>query len=99
MTAESRITTDHDEIRRWVEEHNGSPASVLGTESSGAQGVLAGVLRIDFPGGAGQDELEHIGWEEWFAKFEQEKLAFLYQREKADGSDSTFVKLVSRHED
>lgn len=99
MAAESKITTDHDEIRSWVEQHNGSPASVRGTESSGADGVLAGVLRIDFPGGAGQDELEHIGWEEWFAKFEKEQLAFLYQRQHADGSDSTFVKLISRQED
>jgi hypothetical protein len=92
MTSSTKTTTDHDEIRRWVEEHDGTPASVRGTEAGGE----AGVLRIDFPGGAGEDELEHIPWDEWFEKFEQSRLAFLYQEEKASGEDSTFFKLVSR---
>jgi hypothetical protein len=92
MASESNTTTDHDEIRRWVEEHDGSPASVRGTEN----GDDAGVLRIDFPGGAGEDQLEHISWDEWFEKFDAEELAFLYQEQKASGEDSTFFKLVSR---
>jgi hypothetical protein len=92
MASESHTTTEHDEIRRWVEEHDGSPASVRGTEN----GDGAGVLRIDFPGGAGEDQLEHISWDEWFEKFDGEKLAFLYQEQKASGEDSTFFKLVSR---
>lgn len=92
MASESHTTTDHDEIRRWVEAHDGKPASVKGTEG----GDEAGVLRIDFPGGAGEDQLEHIDWEEWFAKFDESGLAFLYQSQKADGSDSTFFKLVRR---
>jgi hypothetical protein len=56
----------------------------------------AGVLRIDFPGGAGDDELEPISWDEWFRKFEEENLAFLYQDRRAGGQDSTFFKLVRR---
>jgi hypothetical protein len=54
------------------------------------------VLRIDFPGGAGEDELEHISWDEWFETFDANNLAFLYQERKADGEDSTFFKLVRR---
>ena len=92
MSSKSSTTTDHDEIRSWVEEHDGKPASVKGTE----KGDEAGVLRIDFPGGAGEDQLEHISWEEWFEKFDDAELAFLYQQEKASGEDSTFFKLVSR---
>ena len=92
MASESKTTTDHDEIRRWVEEHDGQPATVRGTASEGE----AGVLRIDFPGGAGEDQLEHIPWEEWFAKFDENGLAFLYQQQKASGEDSTFFKLVKR---
>jgi len=65
---------------------------VKGTEG----GESAGVLRIDFPGGAGEESLEHVSWDEWFAKFESSDLAFLYQAQKADGEDSTFFKLVSR---
>ena len=92
MASESRTTTDHDEIREWVEKHDGRPVSVSGTESKGEPGVL----RIDFPGGAGSDELEEISWDDWFAKFEENDLAFLYQVHKADGEDSTFFKLVNR---
>lgn len=47
MAAKSRTTTDHHEIRRWVEEHGGRPASVRDTETANA----VGMLRIDFPGG------------------------------------------------
>jgi hypothetical protein len=90
--SETITTTDHDEIRQWVEEHDGTPASVRGTQ----RGDEAGVLRIDFPGGAGEDDLEPISWDEWFSKFEANDLAFLYQQQKADGEDSTFFKLVSR---
>jgi hypothetical protein len=91
--SDTRKTTDHDEIRRWVEEHGGKPATVRGTGDG-----EAGVLRIDFPGGTGEDELEHISWDEWFEKFDREGLAFLYQEQKASGEDSTFFKLVRRDE-
>jgi hypothetical protein len=90
--SQTKTTTDHDEIRRWVEEHGGTPASVRGTE----KGDAAGVLRLDFPGGAGKDELERISWDDWFDKFDSSGLAFLYQEQKASGEDSTFFKLVNR---
>lgn len=38
--SESQTTTDHDEIRRWVEEHDGKPASVKDTERDDEAGVL-----------------------------------------------------------
>lgn len=87
----TKTTTDHDEIRRWVEEHDGRPATVKATEEGGEPGVL----RIDFPGGD-DDRLEEISWDDFFAKFDEEGLALLYQEQKADGSDSTFAKFVSR---
>ena len=90
-SSESKTTTDHDEIREWVEEHDGAPATVRGTGNGDP-----GVLRIDFPGGAGEDRLEHVSWNEWFDKFDKENLAFLYQERKASGEDSTFFKLVNR---
>jgi hypothetical protein len=92
MSSKSNTTTDHDEIRQWVESHDGKPATVRGTGDNGD----VGVLRIDFPGGAGSDELEQIDWDTWFEKFDAEGLAFLYQQEKASGEDSTFFKLVNR---
>jgi hypothetical protein len=90
--SKTKTTTDHDEIRKWVEAHDGRPATVKGTESNGEPGVL----RIDFPGGAGADQLEPIDWDEWFRKFDENHLAFLYQERKASGEDSTFFKLVRR---
>jgi hypothetical protein len=92
--SDTRTTTEHDEIRRWVEEHGGKPAAVKGTGGDGDPGIL----RIDFPGGAGEEDLEHISWDEWFRKFDEEKLAFLYQEQKSGGEDSTFFKLVRRDE-
>jgi hypothetical protein len=92
MASETKTTTDHEEIRRWAEEHGGKPATVSGTKG----GDEAGVLRIDFPGGAGEDQLEHISWDEWFKKFDENGLALLYQEQRASGEDSTFHKLVKR---
>lgn len=91
MASETNKTTDHDEIRRWAEAHGATPATVRGTSEQGP-----GVLTLDFPGGAGEDRLEHISWDEWFEKFDREKLALLYQEEKSSGEDSTFFKLVGR---
>jgi len=86
--AEARTTTDHNEIRRWVEERGGFPASVKGT----GDGNDPGLLRIDYPGFSGEEKLQKISWEEFFAKFDSENLAFLYQ----DEPDSRFSKLIDR---
>jgi hypothetical protein len=84
--SETHTTTDHDEIRRWAEAHGGRPAVVRGSE----------ILRIDFPGGAADDELEPIDWDRWFEIFDRNDLALLYQEQQAGGEDSTFHKLVNR---
>lgn len=87
----AKVTTNHDEIRSWVEERGGQPARVKGTEEDGGSGVLV----IDYPGYSGEDTLESISWEEFFEGFEENRLAFLYQDEK-DGAESRFSKLVTR---
>jgi hypothetical protein len=92
MAAEAQVTTDHNEIRQWVEERGGHPARVKGTD----EGDSGGVLRIDYPGYSGEDTLEPITWDEFFQAFEENKLAFLYQEETKDGKTSRFSKLISR---
>lgn len=92
MAAESKTTTDHEEIRNWVEERDGHPARVKGTEKGGS----VGLLRIDYPGFSGEDTLEPITWEEFFEAFDGNKLAFLYQDETKDGKESRFSKLIDR---
>lgn len=91
-SASSRVTTDHQAIRRWVEVRGAHPASVKAT---GGDHDL-GVIRIDFPGYSGEGKLEPISWEEFFAKFEERHLAFRYQETTARGEKSNFFKLVDR---
>jgi ferritin-like metal-binding protein YciE len=84
----SKMTTDHEEIRRWAEERRANPAVVKGTE----------ILRLDFPGFTGEGTLEQISWEDFFEKFDDRGLALVYQERTADGKKSNFNKLVSREE-
>lgn len=79
----SSTTTDHDEIRRWVEEHGGRPTTVKGTGKDGAPGLL----RIDFQDA--DEELEPIEWDAFFEKFDSDNLAFLHGE-----GDSRFNKFV-----
>ena len=88
----TKITTDHEEIRRWVEARGGKPACVRGTGGRGDTGLL----RIDMPGYTGEEKLQPISWDEWFKKFEEKRLAFLYQDKTKDGKLSYFNKLVER---
>ena len=92
-TVSARTTTDHAAIQKWAESRGGKPASVIGTERSSQH---AGLLRIDFPGFSGAAKLAPISWKEWFQKFDQSKLAFLFQEKTKDGKQSRFFKLVKR---
>ena len=80
-------TTDHKQIREWVEERGGHPARVKGAKGGG-------ILRVDF--GKPEDSLEEIAWEDFFQIFDENKLAFLYQEETGSGKTSRFNKFVSR---
>jgi hypothetical protein len=79
-------TTNHEEIRKWIEERGGRPARV---KSRGD----GGILRVDFR--EPDESLEEIGWDEFFRIFEENNLAFLHQDEK-DGGRSRFNKFVER---
>jgi hypothetical protein len=89
--AEPRITTDHEEIRRWAEARGGRPACVRGTERGDSC-----LLRIDFPGGAGAERLKPLDWDTFFEEFDRQGLVFLYQDRTASGRTSRFNKFVSR---
>ena len=92
MAGESHTTTDHSVIKKWVEERGGRPATVKRTGSHEEPGIL----RIDFPGYSGEESLEPISWEDFFEKFEEKKLAFLYQEQTKEGQQSRFCKFISR---
>jgi hypothetical protein len=92
MSNLSKTTTDHDEIRKWAEARGGKPTHVKGTGSADDPGIL----RIDFPGYTGEGKLEEISWDEFFEKFDEQELAFVYQEKTSGGEKSNFNKLVSR---
>ncbi|HWG63643.1 MAG TPA: hypothetical protein VG253_18280 [Streptosporangiaceae bacterium] len=92
-TGHSQTTTDHQRIRRWVEERGGCPASVKDTERGGDD---AGILRINFPGTPADESLEDLDWDTFFDKFEESKLALVYQDETAEGKKSRSAKFIRR---
>lgn len=93
MAGRNAITTDHGEIRRWVEAHGGHPAALVQARGTGGTGPL----RIDFEQGPGGG-LEAIGWDAWFAKFDRAGLAFLYEETTTGRQPGTFNRLVHRHD-
>jgi hypothetical protein len=88
----SRMTADHDEIRRWAEDRGAKPARVRGTGTTGD----VGMIRLDFPGYSGEGKLEEISWDEFFDAFDDNELALVYQECTADGDVSNFNKLIGR---
>jgi hypothetical protein len=90
--SDAKTTTNHNEIRKWVEARGGHPACVKGTGGKGDPGML----RIDYPGFSGDETLQEISWEEFFKAFEDNDLALLYQDKTADGKESRFSKFVAR---
>ena len=90
MAGMSKTTQDHDFIRQWAEERGAKPCRVRGTQGQQEDG---GLLRLNFPGYGGP-RLEEISWDEWFRKFDEKNLIFLYQDRRRDGELSNFFKLV-----
>ena len=92
--AKTKISTDHDEIRRWTDERGGRPAAVHSTHTKDD----VGIIRIEFPDApnARDENLEEISWDEFFQKFDEANLALAHQEETASGEKSYFYKLIGR---
>lgn len=91
MSYQSKVTTDQETIRAWVEERGGKPARVKDASRS-----MDDLLRIAFEP---DPDLEDISWDEFFDNFEEHRLAFLYQDETKEGEESRFCKFIYREED
>jgi hypothetical protein len=74
--ATAKRTSDHGEIRGWVERKHGRP-SIAGS----------GVLRIDF--GKPEENLRETDWNEFFKIFDSSNVDFLYD---PDGHFNKFVE-------
>lgn len=88
---ESKQTTDHNIIQKWVEKRDGKPALVEAMDS----GKEGGILRIKFQDHS-KETLEEISWDRFFDIFEKNKLQFLYQEKTKDGGESRFFKFTNR---
>ena len=79
-----KLTADHAEIRRWVEEHGGRPGLV---EVADGRDRLAVAFE--------SDASRRVSWEEFFERFDRESLAFAYDPD-GNGEGVRSAKLVSR---
>lgn len=83
-------TTDHQEIRSWALKHNAKPAVI---EVEGLPNEKKGI-RLDFPGTQDESMLtdsrqsEDVSWDEFFQVFDSEGLAFLYNDQIDDPTQS-----------
>jgi hypothetical protein len=79
-----KLTADHAEIRRWVEEHGGRPGLVATDDGRDRLAVT-----FDATG------VRRVSWDEFFERFDRESLAFAYDPD-ANGEGAVSAKLVSR---
>jgi hypothetical protein len=86
MIVEGKVTTDKKAIKEWVEERKGWPAVQIRANENGKEKILW----VGFPGANTQKNLKEITWEEFFEKFDQEQLTFLYQDASLNGEPSQF---------
>lgn len=98
MEEEQRLTTNHEEIRQWAEKYNGKPEIIDSPEAC----VDPIGLRINFPG-EGDDVFlsegrpaQAVSWSEFFEKFEQLQLAFMYDSVIAREDPSLAYHFVRR---
>ena len=73
---------DHDQVKNWIEAHNGRPVHMLGT----GRGDNPGILGISYNPSNGMEELP---WDKWLRWFERNRLALIV-------SNNGFHKLVPR---
>ncbi|MGH8019129.1 MAG: hypothetical protein ACREIA_12715, partial [Opitutaceae bacterium] len=55
-----------------------------------------GVLRLDVPEQRNAETLEGISWDAFFEKFDEDRLALIYQERTGEGKYSSFHRLVGR---
>lgn len=88
----AKTTTNHDEVREFIESKGGKPAVMRGTSDASGQAVLRIDLRND-------PELEQLGWDRFFQLFDKNNLALHYQEESSEGKPANIFEFVQRGTD
>ena len=75
---------DHELVRKWIENHEGRPAHIVGT----GRGEDPGQLTIKFQHSA-SEPVEELPWDKWLRWFDRNRVALVV-------SNNGFNKLVPR---
>jgi hypothetical protein len=75
MVAQGKVTTDRKVIEKWIKSRNGWPAIKRQITSNGVEVILS----IVFPDSEAVDIIRMLSWDEFFEKFNQQKLVFVYE--------------------
>lgn len=92
MIENARVTRNHNKIRKWVEEHGGIPAYTAEKITPDEQEK---VLRIIFKNEKNSEKIIVMNWNDFFTKFDQANLAFLYSDDLENGNKTNYYKFVS----
>ena len=87
-------TTDHNEIKNWAEERKGIPSSLENPDEDASNLIL----RILFSDDKKVEQAKQISWDEFFKRFEEHKLAFVYKHENFGGELTNFHRFVFRED-
>lgn len=88
--SQTKVTSDHNEIRQWAQQRGGHPATVSRSGDNRGDDAL---LRFNFQGES--EDLEPVSWAQFFETFDENNLVMLYQEETEQGDESRFFKFVS----
>ncbi len=90
MFAQGKVTIDRNIIRKWAQARHGWPALVKKVTSAGIEMVLSFV----FPDNEPLETVRKISWEEFFEKFDQQHLAFVYQESDRNRELSYYYEFI-----
>lgn len=93
MTKRCKWTVDRRVIKQWVEARGGRPVIVRARSRGDYE---AAAPRVDFPQYRSNGIMQEIPWRQFFRKFEERRMAFLYRETMPNGEKSRFCKFVSR---
>jgi hypothetical protein len=72
----TKFIVQHDKIRKIIQEHGGIPARIRTIPEEERTDTVNGMLSVSFD--QINPEFEPISWEEFFDRFEHERLALVY---------------------
>jgi hypothetical protein len=93
MSSRPKSTTSLEEIRQWAESRGGYPAIARRDDGGGADSVEIVFSGVDTDE---DDKPEEISWDEFYRRFSQANLKFVYQEKTPSGKLSHLWKFVDR---